>query len=109
MSNSAYAQPGDTIEYKDTKARRKGHMLVIKKPVSMSFSNADNEPGCAWFMSGSNAFFLRPKHYNIVKRAGEVHRKVDEVVEVNGVRVEVDVDASLKRQRDDIFREMFGS
>ena len=109
MSNSAYANPGDTIEYKDTKARRKGRMLVIKKPANMSFSNADNEPGCAWFMSGKNAFFLRPKHYNVVSRAGEVHRKVDEVVEVNGVKVEVDVETSMKRRRDDIFRHMFGS
>lgn len=78
-------------------------MLVIEKPASMSFSNADSDPGCAWFMSGGHAFFLRPKHYTVVERAGKVPLVADEVV-----RVEVDVDASLKKQRDDIFRKMFG-
>jgi len=82
-------------------------MLVIEKPASMSFSNADNEPGCAWFMSGSHAFFLRPKHYTVVERAGKVHRMADEVVETEA-GVKLDVDASLKQQRDDIFRKMFG-
>ncbi len=101
MSNSAYAKPGDTIEDRSTTARKRRRMLVIKKPDSMAFSNADSDPGCAWFMSGGHAFFLRPKHYTVVERAGEVHRTADEVVEL-------DVDASLKKQKDDNLRHAFG-
>jgi len=76
-------------------------MLVIDRPADQ-VGIADDEPGCAWFRSSSgHAFFLRPKNYTVVERAGKVHRVV-------GVDLELDVDASLKKQRDNNLRHAFG-
>ena len=103
-----FANPGDTIISRNTTCEKGKRILVIEKPDDMPHAS-DDTPGCAWFRSfGGQAYFLRADKYTVVERAGKVHRMADEVVtEVNGVVV--DVETSMKRRRDDIFRKMFRS
>ena len=95
-----YANPGDTIVSKNTTAQKGKRMLVIERPIGQV--GTDDEPGCAWFIAfGGQPYFLRPDKYTIVERAEKVHRMV-------GVNAELDVDASLKKQRDNNLRHAFG-
>lgn len=102
--SSEYANPGDTIIARNTSWLSGERLLVIEKPRSTNHVK-DNEPGCAWFtaFSRQQAYFLRPKHYVVVERAGKVRRIADEVV-----KSDVDVEASLKKQRDNNLRHAFG-
>lgn len=84
-----HAKPGDTVEV--TYSGFLGQQyVVIECPESHKFND---KPGHAWHLGPmGDPFFFAPEHYKIIKRADRLSSNVDE---------------SLRKQRDDIFREIF--
>jgi hypothetical protein len=98
MGEAEWAKPGDTIEITRADSPYDGNRYVVVEPTHNRV-----EPGAAWVQRPERLTptWWSPGSYKVVKRAGRSGKPT--------LAEDESVEASLKKRRDDVFRNMFRS